>query len=282
MITGGATSDELSLAPGETKLIFNNETSLSHDLTTQYDLTLKPLTSTTYKMARVAGTSPNFRTPRAIGSDATTEVGVSVNGPTAIFTAIGGTLFDLVAGGVAVGDYVRIGSIFSTSNQGVFQILSFDTNSFTIANSSAVTENSVVLGLSFASQLSIYSASGVQIGDTLKILGGFSPISRKSFKITDVGPDFIEFYSTSVLPGETGVLTTAFSIYDSAKQLVYIESDKKCDITVNGISGNEIEPFIINNSIKPGIFLRKSTMWSLSITNPGTEIAALYVATIEE
>ncbi len=80
-----------SLAPGETRTIFNGSRTLAQDGSTQYSIALKALTSNTYVLSNVGGTAPNFRTPRAPGADATTQVTVTINGPLAIFASTGGT-----------------------------------------------------------------------------------------------------------------------------------------------------------------------------------------------
>lgn len=268
-----------SLAPGESKLLFDGTRTLLQDGTTQYDLELKPLTTSTYILTWTGGTAPAFRTARSIGSDATTAVSVTVNGPLATFTSVAGTAFNFAT--VSVGDSVRIGNLFNVANQGEWKIISKTVTSITVENELASAEASVLLGAGFADQVKVYSAAGVQIGDTLKISGGFSPASYGSYKVTSVASDFIEFSSLEVLPQESAIQTQLIAIYSSAKQLVYLESSKKVGMTINGVSGNEIEPFIVSNSSQPGMFLRKSTIYSMTVTNDGTETADLFFAAVE-
>jgi hypothetical protein len=276
--TSSPSSESFSVDPGETRSVFSGIRTLSHDNTTVYNLTRKPLTSNTYILKAISGTMPNFRTARTIGIDATTQVTVTQNGPLMIFTSTGGTLFNLTS--VQIGDNVRIGNVFNSLNRGEFKILSKTSTSFTV-ELSGVAEGSITLGGSFADQIQIYSAAGVQIDDTVKITGGFSPISQNSYKISGVAADFIEFYYTEALPEELGIQTDSFNIYSSAKQLIYLESDQKISVILNNMITNEIEPFVINNSKLPGVFLLKSTIFSLSISNNGIQPANIYFAAIE-
>lgn len=274
-------SQQFDLAPGETKVLFNGTRSLAQDGTTQYSIALKSLTSNTYILSAVAGTLPNFRTPRAPGADATTQVTVTQNGPVMTFASTGGTNFALISGGAVVGDYVRIGSQFNPANQGEFKIISLTATSFSVENELGAPEGPITLGSGFAAQVQIYSALGVQIGDTLVISGGFSPVSQKSFSVTAVGANFLEFFSADVLPQESNILTQAVAIYSNAKQFVYLESDSRVSMIINNIAGNEIEPFVINGATIPGVFVRKSTIWSMSVTNIDTNPATLFIAAIE-
>lgn len=270
-----------SLAPGETKVLFNGTRTLLQDGSTQYSIALKPLSSNTYQLSGVAGTLPNFRTPRITGADATTQVTVTLNGPLVTFASTGGTALALIAGGAVVGDYVRIGNLFNPLNQGEFKILSLSATSFTVENDIGAAEGPITLGAGFASQIQIYSALGVQIGDTLVISGGFSAVTQGSYKITSVAANMLEFYSTDVLPVEGPITTQAIAVYSAAKQLVYLESDQHCSMILNGVAAGDMEPLVIGNSTKPGIFMKSSTIYSMSVTNLSTDTASLFLASAE-
>lgn len=272
-------SEALSLAPGESKSIFNGSRTLAQDGTTQYSISLKPLSSNTYILKAVSGTLPNFRTPRSTGADATTAVTITVNGPLATFASTAGTAFNFAA--VQVGDKARIGSDFNVLNQGEYKILAKTATSFTVENQSASAEGPIVMGADFADQIQIYSAAGVQIDDTIVISGGFSIVTQGSYKITDVAANYVEFYSTDALPIESNIQTQAIAIYSAAKNVIYIEADEKTQVTVNGSVVANIEPFIIGSSKQPGVFMLKSTVYSLSLQNTSLDSASLFVASVE-
>jgi len=355
-------SEAFSLAPGESKTIFSGIRTLTQAIDTVYSIALKPLSSSTYRIQHTSGTAPGFRTPRSIGTNATTQVTSATNGPITTFTAAGtaatfasftgtpdgfttpvtitanvaGTagnsilltgdgITDLVGlastwntanpgndigsisgdtsqildngatiqlagainstpafnmAAVQVGDTVKIGNVFNTLNQGEFKIIAKGSNSFTVENYTGVNEGPITLGSTFADQIRIFSAAGVQEGDTLVISEGFSSVTFGSYKITDVTDNYIEFYSTAVLPQETGI-SSELAIYSQAKNLVYLESNQKCTVTLNGTQMAAMEPFVINNSKQPGVFMLKATVYSFTVTNNSLDTASCFVATVE-
>jgi hypothetical protein len=205
------------------------------------------------------------------------------SGVTSALTLSGGsttTQFNLISGGVVVGDKVRIGNLFNVSNQGEWKIIALTATSFSIANPSAVAEGPIALGSGFASQVQIYSAAGVQINDTLVISSGFSQVSWASYLVTSVSANSLQFYTTAILPQE-GPITTEIAIYESAKNLVYLETDQTCELTINGVDAGDVEPWVSPNCIAPGMYLRKATIYSMSVLNTSTNAANLLFASVE-
>lgn len=281
-------ADEFDLAPGESRTVFSGTRVLASDGTTAYGLSRKVNTTNNYILQNTAGTAPAFRTARSTSADATTEITVTTNGPLMTLTSTGGTPLDLIAGGVVVGDELRIGNplsltgqVFTQNNQGKFTVLARTATSVTVRNDIAASEASVVLGAGFTTQFRIYSNGPVQVGDTIVISSGFSPVSWGSYKITDVTANYVEFYSTDALPQESGILAPTVAIYSAAKRFVYLEGNQKLGIVVNGTQNDALDPFIVNNSVLPGVFARTATVWSLSVTNNGTAPAKIFVASIE-
>jgi hypothetical protein len=274
----------VNLDSGESLSLFSGSVSLSSDATTEYDIDLKSGSSSTYKIIHSFGTAPLFRTPRTSGADATTEVTVTKNAKVLKFESTGGTLFSLVVGGAVVGDKVRIGDVFNPSNRGEYKIIAITATSFSIENETGLAESNIVLGSGFASEVNIYSSAGVQVGDKIAINNGFSLVTLGTYEITDVSHNYIEFHSISTLPAEIGIGNDpeAFTIYRAAKQLVYIESEAKLNIKINGSTiTNTIEPFQVNGTVKPGVFLSKSTLTSIEISNPTTNTCKVYYITAE-
>lgn len=198
-----------------------------------------------------------------------------------------GTAFNLTS--VQVGDFVTIGSNFNPLNQGTFQIIALTSTSFTIENEIGVTEGPIILGSGYATQVQIFSAAGVQINDTIVISGGFSKATWGSYLINAVFANSLQFTYLGALPSESNILTESITIYSSAKQLVYMESDTSLDILINDIDIGQVKPFVINNAsmpqlppqIIPGMFMLKSTIWTLSVTNNSLNSANVYFAAVE-
>jgi hypothetical protein len=271
-----------TLAPGESKTIFSGSVGTSADATTQYGISLKAGTSNTYRITHSAGTAPAFRTVRTSGASATTEVSVTKNAKLLIFTSTGGTAFSLISGGVVVGDQVRIGTAFNAANQGVYTIIARSATSFTVENELGIAEASIILGSDFATDVNIYSATGVQIGDKLEIIAGFSSVTFNTYDITDVSHNYIEFYSLDSLPTETAIVNspTVFTIYRDAISFLYMESDKQIDITLNGsTTANKIVPITLGTTIMPGIFMNSSLIKSLVVENNSLETASIFYVT---
>lgn len=273
-------SSQFSLAAGESKTLFSGTRSLQHDNSTQYSLSLKAGATSTYVLQNVGGTAPQFRTSRTTGADATTEVTITQNGNVFTFASTGGTLFSLISGGVTVGDQVQIGNLFSASNQGIFMVISITATSFSIQNPGGVEEGPITLGAGFANQIKMFSSSGVQKGDTLRIFGGFSQASWDSYEITQVTDDTLNFSSTKTLPQET-VTTDDLVVYSESKRILYLETDKKCSVEINGDPDGTVEPIVSENGNKPGMMFKTQVAWSMTVTNDSLEVANLFFASAE-
>jgi hypothetical protein len=189
---------------------------------------------------------------------------------------------------VQVGDFVTLGSNFNFSNQGTFQVIQTTANSFSIVNQTAVVEGPITLGADFATQLQIYSSTGVQVNDTLVISSGFSPVIQGSYEVTAVTANSLQFVSTSVLPQE-GPIATEVVIYQNAKTLIYLESDAALSVIVNGVTVGTINPIVAINerlpslppSIFPGVFMFNTVAWSVSVQNNGLNTANVFFAAVE-
>lgn len=274
-----ALSETFQIAPGATQSLFSGVISLTQDGSTQYSLALAPFQTSIYQLTNIAGTAPNFRTLRAIGTDATSQVTTSVNGTVETFTFTGGTLPSLAS--VQVGDQVLVGDDFNQLNQGIWQIVSKTSNSISIVNSLAYVEGPITLGSGFANQLRIFSAAGVQIGDTLIISSGFSPVSWGSYQITQVVDNYLQFSFLGSLPTESGILTQV-AVYSMSKKMIYMESDQKLTVLLNSAnSGPAIVPIVSNGSVFPGMFLLNGNVYNLSVTNNSISVANVTLLSAE-
>jgi hypothetical protein len=261
-----ALSDTFQIPAGSTQSLFSGVRILTQDNTTEYSIMPVPFSTASYSLTYNSGTAAGFRTLRSIGTDATTQVTTSANGTVETFTFSGGTLPSLTS--VQPGDQVLIGSNFNSLNQGIWTIISVTTTSFSIVNGAAFIEGPITLGSGFATQLRIFSSSGVQIGDTLAISSGFSPVSQNSYQITQVTDYTLQFsWAGSGLPTE-GPITTQVAVYYAFKTMLYMESDQNLEILINGAnSGPAIVPYVTNGTVYPGVFLINSNVYSLSVSN---------------
>jgi hypothetical protein len=275
-----AKSDGFRLASGVSSTVFNGSRTLVHDGTTQYQLSIKAGTANTYMLKAIAGTQPVFKTLRVLTTSIATTVSVSKNANLITIAVTAGPAVDFLAAGVVVGDLALLGTPFASQNRGTFKILSATTTTISFENAGGIAEATVALTADFANEMRIFSAAGVQIADTLAILGGFSSLSQSNYEITYVADNYLEFYSTMTLPQETKT-TTQIAAYTDAKQLIYIESNKKLDVTINGSQTLRIQPFIMGTVVTPGMLLLKANIFSISVSNADASEAAVYIASVE-
>lgn len=277
-------SKSLSLPAGQAATLFSGSVSTSADATTTWDIALKAGTSQTYTISKVAGTSPAFRTARVTGADATTQITITKNANLLTLTSTGGTALALIAGGVLVGDDIRLGTLFSAVNRGKFKVLARTATSVTLENASGQAEGPITLGAGFAAQLSIFSAAGVQVGDKIDITAGFSSVTFDTYEITDVSPDYIEIFSNGALPTESGISNNpaAFVIYRDAKGFIYIESDQNLNIAIDAsTTPNKLKTMNAGTSRMVGVFMSSGSMKSVVVTNTSMETATIFYATAE-
>ena len=279
LLVNNPSSLAFSLAPGETKTLFNGSRSLTQDNTTQYSLAILPGQTSTYQLSWVGGTAPGFRTGRMTGGNGTSQVATSLNGTVLTFTTIAGQQFNLINGGVQVGDIVQLGNVFNTNNQGQYPIIALTANSFSVVNPLGAIET-VVLGS--GSQVDIFSAAGVQAGDALLISGGFSPVSQGTYIVSSVTDLYVQFTYTGVLPAEGPITTEDIAFYFDAQRLVYLESNQNVTMNINGNPGMSIMPIAdCGCKVQPGVFLTMSIVYSMTVTNTSPNTASLFLASVE-
>lgn len=275
-------SNVFSVEPGQTLDLFSGVRATSIDGTTAFDVSLLPTGSSVYRFTRSAGTNPNFRTPRTLGADATSQITVTINNnATAQFMASGGTLVNFSP--VQVGDILRIAGIttgdaagpFAALNEGYWVVLTVTALSVTcrrLAGASFLgAAETVTLGASFATNFIAYSAAGVQLGDRMEITAGFSPVTQKTFTVSQAAPLFIEIVSAEPLPLENLVIPgiSGMVFYTSAKRLVYLEVDQEAVIRVNGYTGNatRLSPFLAADPSLVASYQQVGNVYQLTIVN---------------
>lgn len=269
-------SEELVVPAGQTVTLFNTARSLAQDNTTQYSLAATPFEAGNYTLSWTGGTAPAFRTARNIGTDDTSTIDITMNGPLMVISR--GTNANFSS--VVPGDYITLGSAFNASNVGTFKVLSATATSVSVQNETGVAQSGVALGSSFATNLFAYSASGVQVGDSLVISDGFSPLTQQTFVITGATPTALMFSATEVLPSESDI-QTQIAVYAAAKRLVYMEADQTLSLAINTTQNIKIQPLISGTDVQPGIYFSSTLCYSIVITNAGITDANLFMISAE-
>lgn len=280
-------SRQYKVEPGATLSVFNGSRSTSIDGTTTFSVTLNPLSTSRYRVTASAGTSPAFRTPRAL-----TLSGVAIT----ITAVANGTLkLDLGAGVVAgdfaaiqAGDHIWIPGTttgdsagpFNSANEGLWSCLG-------VAPSGAVANRAITLkrintedpsGASETvtpasnDQIIAFSATGVQVGDTAEFASPlWTTALRRSFAVDRVTPTWFEFLSTNPLPLDVGVLPTSTGLifYSDAKRYLRIEADQEAAVQLNGDTDqlNRISPISPADPQQVGWMEKFGPTWKLDIVN---------------
>lgn len=247
------------LPANENLVLFSEEVVISDDNTTTYDLDVKGDVVNGYSITYNSGTAPLFRVPRNVLADNTTEVKLTKNGVLMKLEASAGTPFDFSS--VVVGDEVRFDFSYNPNNLGKFKVLSKTSTTLTFENVNGVDETSIYG--SDINKLYIYSSTGVQVGQKVKINSGFSSVSHGTYEIVDVTPTSLVFISTKTLPIETAL--EKLNIYKDSKKFIYIESSEEVSLVIDGVDAGNIRPIVIGTSKRPGVFLRSCDIYKCEI-----------------
>jgi len=223
----------MNMFPNEVFDVFSGTVALSHDNTTNYSISNQG--ANTYRLNYVSGTDPVFRTKRNHSGDNTSQVKILKSNDTAILTYNAGTAFNFATGGFAVGDFVQIrGNEFDTSNQGIFKLLLVEEGKLVYENFNSISETVTLLQ---ASDINGFSSAGVQSSNSLSINSTFATSSQGKYSITQATNEYIEFISLQSLApeGPLAYVNNMFTINAGSKKLIYITSDGKGDITIDGV-----------------------------------------------
>jgi len=265
------------LSQGQSIILNAGTTNLNDDNTTTYDISQITNTANSYRIKHNGGTAPTFRTLRSIGTNSSTQLTLTKNGPLLILTDLSSVNFN--TSNILIGDEVRLGSVFSPLNQGKYKILSKTSNSITVEHSSSI-EETVSLSIDFNAVFFVNSFNGVQIEDKVTISSGFSSVVFGTYEIIDVAYNYLDIYSIKVLPEETAIQTN-LDIYDSSKKFLYIESNQKLLVEINGEQSSIVEPIAFGTVLKPGMFLNTGTMYDIVITNLSESTNKVFYITAE-
>jgi hypothetical protein len=168
------------------------------------------------------GPAPAFRTNRAIGGSATTQVSISRSSPyVAKITQNAGTPWTLT--NVQVGDILKIEkttdsftSPFTQNNQGKsFVVQAKGTNYIEVLDEGAMSlDTNIVLGANFEFAFRVFSQGPVKIGDTISIDGNINPANKGKFQIVDLSYDYVEIVNPFAITETIVYGTNKINIYD--------------------------------------------------------------------
>lgn len=219
------------------------------------------------------------------GADTVVPVAQTVN-------LSGGAFLPLT--GVVVGDIFRADptSGLAPSNQGEFSIIgiSAPTSTISVLNQNAVNEE-ITLANTATNSILMYSngaaANQPQIGDNVVISAGFSPATFGTYQLIDVTPFWfdVNIVEPGGIPLETGIMPGAAGMifYSSAKSSVLVAAQDRCSVRVNAdvTDNNLLEPVVVGDPVRPALYLKQGTAWSVIINNLSENPLNVIVATVE-
>lgn len=279
-------SREYALQPGEVSTVFTGTRTLAVDGTTEFTLTLNPVIEGVYRLTSTAGTAPVFRTVRAVALNGE-DVAVTVNNNATAEFALDAISVPTFAG-VSVGDVLFIPDTTTGDSASPFNILNTGFWTVLAVGASGAGANrkltakrlngedfqgvsEAVVSVTDDAQFIVYSSSGVQVGDTLRLISGFSSVSQKTYVVSRVTDLWVEFTSGEALPLEADIIPTAsgISIYSDAKNYVRVEVDQEAVVRVNGDSTDNVWLSPRDPGVKSGIahFEMWGNIYQLVIVN---------------
>lgn len=271
-------TDRFDIQAGDTKLIFDGTRTTTIGVNTAFTISLSPLDPSRYRFTYISGINPTLRADRAIDlTGIATTFSVNANATANITTASPGFA------GVVLGDTVFVPGVttgdsagpFSPSNEGFWTVIAvLTTSNIQVARLAGVdfSASAETQTPTAASQLQVFSASGVQAGDAVDISAGFS--FQDTFVVDLVTPKFFEIITSKAVPSEIGATPGASGMvfYTETKTFLYIEVDQQAVVRLNGNTGNQdrLEPRESGNAAMPGVLLKMGPVWSLSLVNRST------------
>jgi hypothetical protein len=284
-------TEAFNIDPGVSFLVFDGIREFPFDNTTAFDLTLNAANPTIYRLTWSGGTAPQFRTTR----------GIDVSGSALTFLLLANLSVQVTTAvtngfsGVLVGDTVFIPGLKTGDPAGVFNDLNCGFWSVLSVPSSTVIILSRAPGIwegigetvtpAATSDFQVFSPDGVQVGETVDFSAGFATPVLRSFDITAVTANFIEFLSTAPLGPESGVApgTSGMVIYTQRKRFVGIRTNQEIVVRYNGDTGNtnRVEPLLAGTPGMEGSETKFGSVWRLEIYNRSTARAVVRVATAE-
>jgi hypothetical protein len=265
----------LKIQPQQSEVLFSGVVPTDANNTTLYSIQKKVGVSNIYILSAVGGTLPNFRQNRGVNANNTTQITISKSGALMTLTHSGGTAPNF--SNLQFGDILELGNSFDVLNRGKFKILSYTSNTVTVENYAGVVE---VVTLANGNDLIAYSANGVQVGQKVKIGANFAGYTRGVYEITDVGPNHLEFNSAKGIPAESNVLASIV-VYKNSKSFLYIEYDKVCSLTINGVERSGLKPLSVGAKKAAGFVLEVSDMYSAEIKNESTDVMNVLLISAE-
>lgn len=287
MVVGTPAETPLDLAAGELLTVHDGLRTLGADGTTQFALSISPLSPDRYRLAWTGtGTAPAFRVERAFLTP-TVSLTLTLNANLTITVTGAGPSY----GTVQVGDQVLIpgaatgdgSSPFDPRNVGYWDVIGTTGSSLTLARPAdqAATGLTETVSVTTATQFLAFAATPVQVGDQIAIVAGFSTNARRSFVVLAVSSRWVDLQSTVALAPETATPGAGgLFVYAAAKTIVLLETDQLLGVYVNGAATESLTVDVLTDQAgtRLGLFVVTGPVWQLKVKNKAsTRLSGLAV-----
>lgn len=281
----------VTIPPLSTVEVFSGVRTLTANALTDYDLANVPSVSTSrYRLTwGGAGTTPGFRTARAVASSGGNLVLTLNANSTVTATSSLGAIFGAVAAGDTVfvpGAATGDSGPFDPLNVGYWTVLAAAAAQLTLGRSAGTVFEGATetVAITDDAEFQVFSAAGVQVGDTVDISAGFALSAQAAYEVVAVTATRLEFESAAPLADETAVPGTAgLVVYSAAKRFVHVESDQPLAVRYNGdtTDNNRLDPWIPADDSLIGYDSKVGTVYSLALKNRSTQTANVTFISVE-
>jgi hypothetical protein len=276
-------SEKFHLQAGEQADIITTTRNVLWDATTQLQFK-RPVANQDF--VRIiytgTGTAPAFRTNRAIGGDATTEVSITRLTPyVARITQTAGTAWTLSS--VALGDSIKFEettddftSVLSMTNQAkTYTVQSKGANYIDfLDNGECSLDSNIVLGADFEFAIRVFSPGSVKIGDTISLDGnGINPANRGQFTVADLSYDYIEVINPFGLEETVLKSTNIINVYDYLIGFIHLRSSSRLKIRM----GDQTEWMTLDRLQGDAVFMGSVETHKVQAFNDGSEVVSVSV-----
>lgn len=215
------------LDPREERTVASTRKPLLLDSTTEIEIT-QPYNSlsqeTTWRIRWTGnGTNPNFRVRRTLTINSTTTINVVRLNDTvtrvqfSVGIGANAKLNDILL--IEKENDLGLVSPFSPINQGVpVRIVGIGSNYLDVDDAGIlVNESNILLGVNYLDILKVFSSTGAQTTDVLKINSSvFNYGNRGMYKVIFVSADYIDIESPSLVPETVSGITEEFQIFTNS------------------------------------------------------------------
>lgn len=254
--------------------------------------TLTYLEGSTYRFSYTGGTDPTFavNVPLTFTARNLTVV-TNANQTITITDTTSSNAFTGLAADQTVYIYDTVDTAtpaFNGLNSGFWIVLSATAAAVILARPEGTPFSSfdeTLTAVNAANNMIAFTPSMVQVGDTLRVTGGFVTSTQNTYTVLEVTSKWVDVVSTYPLATEVGVIpgTANMVFYSAGKRFVRVECDQRARLYFNGAVDNsqEIEPWEAGNPQQVGWNERTGPVWSLSVYNAATVPAVFNVLSCE-